>query len=1132
MVPSSTISSPNDAAELIKKLNVSYVFVIGNQSKLGGIISVMNNLTLPEENKNLFVRVFDPKDSAGEFNNVLKAFGDSSSSILIMNTRDHEPLIQSSVPRGSYIREIKIDSSSLGSAPLAAYEKAMILDLRDEVIKGVSYPSNPAAGSAYQQFVNEFGMADFLAAGNNIKNEIKLYVNYMDNGKKANLYLVGSENFIPFWIKKDPTGGGDGDSDWIATDYDYYHISNDLIIGGRMPLRGENNVDYLARALKFKDIPVNNRGDWEKRVLGVGIYGVQNYHNWAAMSDPWWVEGVVTDVEYLNGNSLSYTYLFEDPKGHNCTSNGWCPQVRRLGGVALLFWREAFIEDFGYSTVPNRSAYSDLIDTNLIPELDKKNGGYGIILYSGHGSLNEWSMDTCNGGRCPGDNRTAGQKEFKSEEIPAIKPSFVFASACQTGAIWYRESYKQNKTVMYKDINIARSFLEKGAMVYIGSTALSYLEGDTVRELTLKQTKDNKLLIGYAFKQSLNSIAGLYEGSTEEKARYEFNLFGLGSVEIDPAASEKTVEFGNPVYEPTTGKWRLNITVEIPDPIEYFDENGSVTEIELTSLVKKFSNGTYPAIPFDVFDYQLPLGANISNISLSSTIVYKTYNFSLYTSTSRSKKYYLYNNVTNETNELYNGSTYPDALYDYRVDYGPLTFTNYITGTVFALQVDGINNKTTVYDKIVLTMTYATPFEINESHNVTDVSGNSGITVNASFKTADGNNYTVTPVFRVESEGGLILDEDVKNETNITNILHTENFEAKGLPDGIHTGHIILFKNGTWLSEYSFTFSSGSPIIISETPQNASTLSARTKNTTISIETNEIAECRYSNTSGKPFTNMTLFSITNSTTHNMTVFNLSMGAYGYYVKCRDAFNNTNSEDYQISFIIPENRHPVLSPISDIIVNENETVKITLSASDPDGDPLTFFTWDSRFTNNSNNFIWVTNYTSAGTYAVRFYVTDGYVNVSQFAMIYVNNVNRIPAISFIGNQILTQGVYYSYHVNATDPDTDDTLYYYDNTTMFEINPYTGNISFMPRNKDVGNHSVEFTVSDGFSDVSIIVNYTINNVNDTPVMEFIMPQIVVENTTFTYQVIASDAENDTLTFSDNTPLFNIHEFLQDF
>jgi len=136
MVPSSTISSPNDAAELIKKLNVSYVFVIGNQSKLGGIISVMNNLTLPEENKNLFVRVFDPKDSAGEFNNVLKAFGDSSSSILIMNTRDHEPLIQSSVPRGSYIREIKIDSSSLGSAPLAAYEKAMILDLRDEVING------------------------------------------------------------------------------------------------------------------------------------------------------------------------------------------------------------------------------------------------------------------------------------------------------------------------------------------------------------------------------------------------------------------------------------------------------------------------------------------------------------------------------------------------------------------------------------------------------------------------------------------------------------------------------------------------------------------------------------------------------------------------------------------------------------------------------------------------------------------------------------------------------------------------------------------------------------------------------------------------------------------------------------
>jgi len=90
--------------------------------------------------------------------------------------------------------------------------------------------------------------------------------------------------------------------------------------------------------------------------------------------------------------------------------------------------------------------------------------------------------------------------------------------------------------------------------------------------------------------------------------------------------------------------------------------------------------------------------------------------------------------------------------------------------------------------------------------------------------------------------------------------------------------------------------SNGSPI---------GTLLPGTAQTTLSLTTNENATCKYSTTAGTLYFSMTnAFSATGGTSHSTTVSGLSNGStYNYYVRCVDASNNVNLDDYNISFSV-------------------------------------------------------------------------------------------------------------------------------------------------------------------------------------------------------------------------------------
>ncbi|MBA7715294.1 hypothetical protein ES703_124335 [subsurface metagenome] len=75
---------------------------------------------------------------------------------------------------------------------------------------------------------------------------------------------------------------------------------------------------------------------------------------------------------------------------------------------------------------------------------------------------------------------------------------------------------------------------------------------------------------------------------------------------------------------------------------------------------------------------------------------------------------------------------------------------------------------------------------------------------------------------------------------------------------------------------------------------------------------------------------------------------------------------------------PSNSAPVLSPIGDKSVNENEPLSFTVNASDADGDPITYSAQNlpagATFTGNS--FSWTPGYDQAGSYQATFIASDG------------------------------------------------------------------------------------------------------------------------------------------------------------
>src|SRR3989344_2264774 len=290
--------------------------------------------------------------------------------------------------------------------------------------------------------------------------------------------------------------------------------------------------------------------------------------------------------------------------------------------------------------------------------------------------------------------------------------------------------------------------------------------------------------------------------------------------------------------------------------------------------------------------------------------------------------------------------------------------------------------------------------------------------------------------------------------------------------------------------------------------------------------------------------NTTLFQIntTNSTLAliNYTPIAADVGNYSISINVTD--NSGAYASFTFILAVTNSSAPVLTTIGNYTVPENSFLNITINASDADGDALTFSINDTNLT--TTNFTFTYNSTvriayftgtpdqiDVGNHSFVVNVTDVNNNLAtQVFSINVTYVDDPPNLTFVQNQTAYENTQFLLNVTAYDEEIIVfgkvlNLTFYSNVSFFNFTTRNNNtsmvVNFTPTTAQVGNYSVNITVSDNVSNTSQIIFLQILNINDPPrILNFspsnLTPRIN-ENTSQQFTVNATDPDwpfNETL------------------
>ncbi|UCG69456.1 MAG: putative Ig domain-containing protein, partial [Thermoplasmata archaeon] len=250
------------------------------------------------------------------------------------------------------------------------------------------------------------------------------------------------------------------------------------------------------------------------------------------------------------------------------------------------------------------------------------------------------------------------------------------------------------------------------------------------------------------------------------------------------------------------------------------------------------------------------------------------------------------------------------------------------------------------------------------------------------------------------------------------------------------------------------------------------------------------------------------------------------------VNVTDPYGAFDIQEFTI-IVMNSNDAPVLEDIGPLIATEGEAFSYAVSALDVDyGDTLIFSDNSHMLDINSSNGIitFTPSNEDVGIHIINITVTDSEGAIDfQNVLFTVNNVNDAPLLASIDPQTLVEDVPYTLVIMTMDIDLGETLVFSDNTTMFDIDSYSGIISFTPTNYDVGTYLVNISVKDKSGSFAYqTVSFTVNNVNDPPIIEPIGGLTATMGKDFSYTVTATELDHgDILTFSDDSEIFDIYQ-----
>ena len=238
---------------------------------------------------------------------------------------------------------------------------------------------------------------------------------------------------------------------------------------------------------------------------------------------------------------------------------------------------------------------------------------------------------------------------------------------------------------------------------------------------------------------------------------------------------------------------------------------------------------------------------------------------------------------------------------------------------------------------------------------------------------------------------------------------------------------------------------------------------------------------------------------------------------------------TTSQAIQIGVIggtLPGQASPVLTSIGPKTVAVDANLAFTVTATDPNGDPITYSVSNlptgATFNTTTGAFSWTpTGSQGPGVYKVTFSASDGNTTTSEEVPITVTGgTNTAPVITPIPNKTIAVGNQLTFTVTATD-DASQTLTYtatnHPPGATFDAGTHV--FTWTPTSaQGPGVYTVNFQVSDGGLMSTATAQITVTGgTNQSPVFTEVPDQSVEAGQTLTFTVAATDPNGTPLTYS---------------
>ncbi|MCV3217133.1 putative Ig domain-containing protein [Plectonema radiosum NIES-515] len=219
-----------------------------------------------------------------------------------------------------------------------------------------------------------------------------------------------------------------------------------------------------------------------------------------------------------------------------------------------------------------------------------------------------------------------------------------------------------------------------------------------------------------------------------------------------------------------------------------------------------------------------------------------------------------------------------------------------------------------------------------------------------------------------------------------------------------------------------------------------------------------------------------------------------------------------------------NTAPDITSTPRTVVRLGNTYLYKVEANDVDGDVLTYslVTKPTGMDITQDGVIsWTPTAAQFGNYTLSVDVSDGTLTTTQDFTLNVTNfaTNNTPTITSTPNLVTNLERTYEYNLTGTDPDNDLLLWSLDSSPEgMVIDATTGVLRWQPKSTQIQEHTVAVRATDAYGAyVGQEFTLTVRGINTPPAIVSNPVTSAAQNQVYTYNVVATDIENDGVTYS---------------